>query len=76
MMYVYVPEDCSNLSNSSDPDKIPPCAAFHQSLHCLPIFLISGIKNVKVLGDSVINSGSYMSAHVFFEFIKRVGEKK
>ena len=35
-----------NLANSADPDKMPPYAAFHQGLHCLPNYLFTGIQFV------------------------------
>ena len=36
-----------NLANSADPDEMPPYAAFHVGLHCLPKYLFTGIKNEK-----------------------------
>ena len=27
------------LANSADPDEMPPYAAFHRSLHCLPKYM-------------------------------------
>ena len=33
--------------NSADTDEMPPYAAFHLGLHCLPKYLLTGIKNEK-----------------------------
>ena len=33
------------LANSADPDEMPPYAAFHLDLHCLPKNLFTGIQN-------------------------------
>ena len=33
------------LANSAEPDEMPPCAAFHLGLHCLPKYLFMGIQN-------------------------------
>ena len=34
---IFVTEDCFLiLANSVDPDEMPPYAAFHLGLHCLP----------------------------------------
>ena len=32
---VFLSEDFSNLTNSTDPDEMPHYAAFHLGLHCL-----------------------------------------
>ena len=29
------------LANGEDPDEMPPCAAFHPGLHCLPKYLFT-----------------------------------
>ena len=34
-------------ANSADPDEMPPYVAFHLGVHCLPIFLFTGIQNAK-----------------------------
>ena len=31
--------------NSADPDEMPPYAAFHLDLHCLPKYLFASIQN-------------------------------
>ena len=31
------------LANSTDPDEMPPQAAFHLGLHCLPKYLFTSI---------------------------------
>ena len=36
IMLILFSEDRSVLVNSEDPDEMPPYAAFHQGLHCLP----------------------------------------
>ena len=36
------------LANNADPDEMPPYVAFHLGLHCLPKYLLTGIKNEKV----------------------------
>ena len=33
------------LANSADPDEMPPYAAFHPGLQCLPNYLFTGIQN-------------------------------
>ena len=33
------------LVNSADSDKLPPYAAFHLGIHCLPKYLFTGIQN-------------------------------
>ena len=35
------------LANSADSDEMPPYAAFHLGLHCLPKYLLTGIQNEK-----------------------------
>ena len=35
------------LVNSADPDEMPPYAAFHLGLHCLPKDQFTGILNEK-----------------------------
>ena len=35
------------LANSADPDEMPPNAAFHLGLHCLPKYLFAGIQSKK-----------------------------
>ena len=35
------------LANSADPDEMPPNAAFHLGLQCLPKYLLIGIQNEK-----------------------------
>ena len=42
---IFAPEDCFFLTNSADPDKMPPYAAFYLGLYCLPKYLSSGIQN-------------------------------
>ena len=39
-----------SLAKSADPDEMPPYAAFHLGLHCLPKYLFIGIKNEKGYG--------------------------
>ena len=34
-------------TNSADPDEMPPYAAFHLGLHCLPKYLFTGIQTEK-----------------------------
>ena len=34
-------------ANSADPDEMPPYAAFHLGLHCLPKYLFTGMQNEK-----------------------------
>ena len=49
---VSIPEYCFYLfilANSADPDEMPPYAAFHLGLHCLPKYLFTGIRNEKWL---------------------------
>ena len=36
------------LANSVDPDEMPPYAAFHLVLHCLPKYLFTSIKELTV----------------------------
>ena len=36
------------LVNSADPDEVPPYAAFHLGLHCLPKYLFTDMQNKKV----------------------------
>ena len=38
----------SILANSADSDEMPPYVAFHQGLHCLPKYLLTGVQNVFV----------------------------
>ena len=35
------------LANSAAPDEMLPYAAFHLGLHCLPMYLFTGIQNEK-----------------------------
>ena len=35
------------LANSADPDEMPPYAAFHLGLYCLPNYLFTGVQNEK-----------------------------
>ena len=37
------------IANSADPDEMPPYAAFHLDLHCLPKYLFTGIENENCL---------------------------
>ena len=41
---IYIPKDCFYLANSADPDEMPPNAAFHLGLHCLPKYLPTRIQ--------------------------------
>ena len=34
------PKTVHIVANSEDPDEMPPCATFHQGLHCLPKYLL------------------------------------
>ena len=46
-MIIFVPTDCCILANSTDPDKMPPYAAFYLGLHCSPKYLFIGTENEK-----------------------------
>ena len=35
------------LANSAYPDEMPPYAAFNLGIHCLPIYIFTGIYNEK-----------------------------
>ena len=44
----FCPEDCFLiLTDSADPDEMPPYAAFHLGLHCFLKYLFTGILNEK-----------------------------
>ena len=44
---ISVPEIVFIIANSADPEKMPPFAAFHKSLHCLQKYLLTSIQNEK-----------------------------
>ena len=35
------------IAISTDPDEMPPYAAFHLGINCLPMYLFTGIQNEK-----------------------------
>ena len=36
-----------NLANSADPNEMPTYVAFHQGIHSLPKYIVTGIQNEK-----------------------------
>ena len=57
------------LTNSADPEEIPPYAVFHKGLHCLPkvLFTVSRMKRVYIVYAS--NRPPDKSVNIFFIFI-------
>ena len=43
LTFSFSPFHCDG--NSADPDEMPPYAAFHVGLHCLPKYLFTSIQN-------------------------------
>ena len=48
-----LPEDCLILTNSADPEQMPPYKVFHLGLHCLLKYLFTGIQNKKKRDDNL-----------------------
>ena len=46
------------LTNSADPDEMPHYAAFHLGLHCLRMYIFTGIQNERVNLTTDLPKGS------------------